>query len=65
MDKLEADGWVSRQPDPHDLRRVFADISPRGLETMRAWLKEWLEQASTDGDDRVTDLLNRIRGDKP
>ena len=65
IDKLETDGWVSREPDPHDLRRVFADISQRGLETMRAWLKEWLEQSSTNADDPVTDLLNRIRGDKP
>ena len=63
IDKLEADGWVRRVPDRHDLRRIFAEISSRGFDTMRSWLRDWLEQSSTPtGDERITDLLNRIRG---
>lgn len=62
IEKLEADGWVRRMPDVHDLRRVFVEISERGFHTMRAWLSDWSEHSSTPtGDGRVIDLLDRIR----
>src|SRR4051794_7061541 len=43
-EKLEADGWVHRVPDRHDLRRVFVELSAKGSEAMRVWLRDWLEQ---------------------
>jgi DNA-binding MarR family transcriptional regulator len=46
IDKLEGDGWLRRMPDPTDDRRVFVEISTRGLDTMRDWLREWLDQSS-------------------
>jgi DNA-binding MarR family transcriptional regulator len=46
IEKLEGDGWVRRMPDPTDDRRVFVEISTRGLETMRDWLREWLDRSS-------------------
>ena len=61
IEKLEADGWVRRVPDAHDLRRVFVEISERGFDSMRAWLRDWPGHSSRrTGDVRVTDLLNRI-----
>jgi DNA-binding MarR family transcriptional regulator len=61
--KLERQGWVRRVPDAKDLRRAFVELSQRGSEAMRVWLKDWLEQSSRQPDDnRVTDLLDRIRG---
>jgi DNA-binding MarR family transcriptional regulator len=60
-EKLEADGWVRRVPDPRDLRRVFVELSARGSEAMHVWLKEWLEQSSKrTGDERIRELLSRI-----
>lgn len=48
--RLEADGFVSRRPDPGDRRRAFVELTPVGLETLRAtrirretWLTEALE----------------------
>jgi DNA-binding MarR family transcriptional regulator len=49
--ELEAAGFVSRRPDPDDRRRMFVDLTPDGLETLRAararrstWLADTLEQ---------------------
>jgi DNA-binding MarR family transcriptional regulator len=48
--ELEAAGLVSRRADPDDRRRMFVDLTPAGLETLRAtrarrstWLAETLE----------------------
>jgi DNA-binding MarR family transcriptional regulator len=44
IDKLQADGWAKRTPDPLDHRRVFVELSPAGNDVMRVWLEDWLEQ---------------------
>lgn len=31
IDRLEAAGWLTRVPDPHDRRRVIVSLSPAGL----------------------------------
>jgi DNA-binding MarR family transcriptional regulator len=44
IDKLQADGWVKRIPDPRDHRRVLVELSARGTHGMHVWLGDWLEQ---------------------
>jgi DNA-binding MarR family transcriptional regulator len=59
---LETAGLVSRRPDPADRRRAFVELTPAGLELLRAtrarretWLTEALER-ELDVDERA--LLN-------
>jgi DNA-binding MarR family transcriptional regulator len=58
---LEAAGLVSRRQDPDDRRRMFVDLTPKGLEALHAararrstWLAETLEQ---ELDPRERELL--------
>jgi DNA-binding MarR family transcriptional regulator len=58
---LEAAGLVSRRPDPDDGRRMFVELTPEGIETLRAtrarrktWLAETLER---ELDERERELL--------
>lgn len=60
---LEEAGLVSRRPDPQDGRRSFVELTPAGLETLRAtrarredWLTQTLDR-ELDGEQR--DLLRR------
>jgi DNA-binding MarR family transcriptional regulator len=60
---LEDAGLVSRRPDPADGRRAFVELTPAGLEALRATRarrEDWLTQAldrELDADER--DLLRR------
>jgi DNA-binding MarR family transcriptional regulator len=56
--ELETAGLVSRRPDPADGRRAFVELTPPGLEKLRAsraaregWLGQTLER-ELDGDER-------------
>jgi DNA-binding MarR family transcriptional regulator len=60
---LEADGLVSRRPDPADRRRAFVELTASGLELLQAtrarresWLTEALER-ELDPEER--DLLRQ------
>lgn len=49
---LEADGLISRRPDPADGRRALLELTDTGLQTLQADRREregWLIQALTDG----------------
>jgi DNA-binding MarR family transcriptional regulator len=63
---LEAAGLVSRRPDPDDRRRLFVELTPEGVETLRAtrarrqtWLAETLER---ELDERERELLHEALG---
>lgn len=46
--ELEAIGWVSRRPDPHDGRRAILELTDDGLQRIqanRAAREDWLIQA--------------------
>jgi len=48
VEALEAAGFVTRSPDPHDGRRQIIDLTPAGrdrLEGQREAAAEWLEHA--------------------
>ena len=40
IEKLEASGWIIRNADPLDGRRVFIELSPRGSEMMERYFSE-------------------------
>jgi DNA-binding MarR family transcriptional regulator len=63
---LEDAGYVSRRPDPQDGRRSFVELTPAGLEALRAtrarredWLNQTLER-ELDADER--ELVRRALG---
>jgi DNA-binding MarR family transcriptional regulator len=37
---LAKEGWISRNSDPFDGRRVFVSLTQQGLSAMRAYLSE-------------------------
>ena len=44
LDRLEAAGWTTREPDPHDRRRVLVRLSPAGARlavAVNESLHEW------------------------
>jgi DNA-binding MarR family transcriptional regulator len=40
LDKLQADGTITRKADPLDARRIWVSLSPVGFEAMSAYLQE-------------------------
>ncbi|MFM6852830.1 MAG: MarR family transcriptional regulator [Sphingopyxis sp.] len=40
VEKFVEDGFVERQPDPHDRRRIFIQLSPLGLAKMEGLFRE-------------------------
>jgi DNA-binding MarR family transcriptional regulator len=71
VSELEADGLISRRPDPADGRRALLELTNRGRETLRAerrqregWLAESIaEDLSTEEQQvlaRALDLLRRL-----
>ena len=40
LDKLQADGLITRVADPLDARRVWVSMSPAGFEAMGSYLRE-------------------------
>ena len=50
--ELEADGLISRRPDPADGRRALLELTDRGLQTLAADRRQregWLIQAIAEG----------------
>jgi DNA-binding MarR family transcriptional regulator len=50
--ELEADGLISRRPDPADGRRALLELTDKGRETLEAHRREregWLTQAIAEG----------------
>ena len=41
LNKLEEQGWVSREPDLHDARRVFVFLSEKGSKAMRTFIAQY------------------------
>ncbi len=70
VNRLEARGWVSREPDPSDRRAVLVAITPQGaaaFDELRAQYRALLheEMASLDADEVETlasavDILDRL-----
>jgi DNA-binding MarR family transcriptional regulator len=71
VNDLQAEGLVSRRPDPNDRRRAFIELTSRGrelLQTTRARRETWLTEAldsKLDADERALlhqaiNLLERI-----
>ena len=71
VNDLQAEGLVSRRPDPNDGRRAFIELTSRGrelLQTTRARRETWLTEAldsELDADERALlhqaiSLLERI-----
>ena len=67
IDRLEAEGWVQRQPDEHDRRRTVLRLLPRAAEQFddvsedyREELVEWAHQMSDDEWRTVTSFLGRF-----
>jgi DNA-binding MarR family transcriptional regulator len=66
---LEAAGLVSRRPDPDDGRRVLVELTPAGLERLRAtraqregWLAETIEREFTPAErETLADALALLR----
>ena len=46
VDKLEESGWVIRQPDPLDRRRVFVELSRQGTNLMEVYFARLQTSAS-------------------
>lgn len=67
IDRLEADGWVRRQPDEHDRRRTVLRLLPKAAEEFdavsadyRRELVEWARSMSDDEWRTVSSFLGRI-----
>ena len=63
---LEADGLVSRRPDPDDRRRALVELTEEGIATLTADRRRregWLAQAIADDlDDEERELLQQAIG---
>ena len=60
LEKLARDGFVRAKAHPADRRRSVAQLSGQGCRAMHAWLTHWLENHSSEPDDRARALLERI-----
>jgi DNA-binding MarR family transcriptional regulator len=67
IDRLEAEGWVQRQPDEHDRRRTTLRLLPRAgeafddvSESYRDELVEWAKSMSDDEWRTVSSFLGRF-----
>ncbi len=52
VSELEADGMISRRPDPTDARRALLELTEKGRRTLEADRKQregWLAQTIADG----------------
>jgi DNA-binding MarR family transcriptional regulator len=54
LDRLEADGWIERRPDPKDRRGVRVRLTPAGRRLVDRAVKARLEEAA-----RIEDSLGR------
>ncbi|GAB6875384.1 MarR family winged helix-turn-helix transcriptional regulator [Thermaerobacter litoralis] len=70
--RLEAEGWVTRQVDPDDLRRHRLALTPSGLEALRAArscleaaMEGRLEALTPPEREQLARLLARLHGDLP
>lgn len=66
IDRLEAEGWVLRQPDEHDRRRTVLRLRPRAVEaweavsaSLDAELAEWAASMSDEEWRAVVSFLSR------
>lgn len=67
IDRLEADGWVRRDPDEHDRRRTVLRLLPRASDAFdevtgdyQRELVEWAREMSDDEWRTVTRFLDRF-----
>jgi DNA-binding MarR family transcriptional regulator len=64
--ELEADGLVSRRPDPGDGRRALVELTGQGLEVLQADRRQregWLAQAMAEGfTEREQEVLEQAVG---
>jgi DNA-binding MarR family transcriptional regulator len=64
--ELEADGLVSRRPDPGDGRRALVELTEQGLSVLQADRRQregWLAQAMADGfTEREQEVLEEAIG---
>jgi DNA-binding MarR family transcriptional regulator len=64
--ELEADGLVSRRPDPGDRRRALVELTEQGLSVLQADRRQregWLAQAMADGfTEREQEVLEEAIG---
>lgn len=44
MNRLEAEGWIGREPDPHRGRRIFAVLTPQASAAMHAYVNDLLSR---------------------
>jgi DNA-binding MarR family transcriptional regulator len=65
---LEGDGLVSRRPDPDDRRRALVELTPKGLEALRAdrrhrvgWLAGAIEELSAEERATLGEALPLLR----
>lgn len=68
VDRLEADGWVKRGPDPDDRRSILATLTPsgrkkqaEGIALQRAQESECLRQLGLDDRLQLQDLLAQLK----
>lgn len=72
--ELEADGLVSRRPDPADARRGLLELTAKGREALEAdrreregWLAQTIAESFTEDEQRTlaraVPLLTRLAGD--
>jgi DNA-binding MarR family transcriptional regulator len=66
LDRLEANGWVRRSPDPDDRRRVVVELTDAGLDLatrVNRALHEWEASLELPGDPAETlTLIDGIAG---
>lgn len=61
IDKLEQDGWIRREADAADAKRIWFDLSPRAAAALQGWVSDLVQSWSgRAGDGSVTSLLERI-----
>ena len=44
MHRLEAEGWIGREPDPHRGRRIFAVLTPQASVAMHTYVNDLLSR---------------------
>lgn len=68
---LEERGYVSREPDPADARRMRLEVTPRGREMLSVGeavfdqlRREWEDEVGRDAVATVEDALRTLSGDR-